>query len=74
MIIVPIRIKLAIAACAISTALLLTGMTVVLRWDIDTMREQQIDHARNIARVLSRDFIEVVLQSLFVVGHRALPG
>ncbi len=57
----PIRVKLAIAVCAISTALLLSGMTVVLLWDVDTLREQQTEHARNIARVLSRDFIEVVL-------------
>ena len=57
----PIRIKLAIAACAISTALLLTGMAVVLQWDVATMRQQQIEHARNIARVLSSDFVEVVL-------------
>ena len=58
---IPIRFKLAIALFAISAALLLTGMTAVLRWDLATMRAQQTEHARNIAHVLSRDFIEVVL-------------
>jgi len=58
---IPIRFKLAIALFAISAALLITGMTAVLRWDLATMRAQQTEHARNIAHVLSRDFIEVVL-------------
>ncbi len=57
----PIRIKLAIAAGAISAALLLAGMTVVTRWTVNTLRAYQTEHVQDIAHVLSRDFIEVVL-------------
>ncbi|MDH3714680.1 MAG: ATP-binding protein [Gammaproteobacteria bacterium] len=58
---IPIRIKLAIAVCAISTVLLLTGTMVLLQWDVATLREQQTEHALHIAHVLSHDFVEVVL-------------